>query len=200
MILGVDNNKEELSSDKKNEKKDNNIEKKTQKILTEDGKLFEINGKNTLGMIYPNCLKDEIETHIRNWIDSAITSFSMIENIDFRIMKERNYREIVSVDFSNTDVSQSNMVWNSGFHQIFQIINDFEIFPENINSNFLLNIPFFQRYNELYGIIETIGSKISQEILQQLYKVQLFFVRPNLKLKKEQNYFLTMIINGKKNY
>ncbi len=61
MILGVDKNKEELSSDEKDEEeKDNNIEKKIQKLLTEDGKLFEIDGKSTVGILYPNCLKNEI--------------------------------------------------------------------------------------------------------------------------------------------
>ena len=189
---GDEKNKVE-SSEESGEEKDNNIEKKIQKLLTEDGKLFEVNGKNTVGILYPNYLKSEIESHIEYWIDSVITSFSMIENIDFRIdkNKEGNYNKIIPIDFSNTGVSQPNMVWNEALHQILQIINDVEVFPENINTNFLLIISYFQRYKELYGLTGTIGSKTNQETLKKLYKVQLFFVPPNLKskLKKRTELF-----------
>lgn len=96
------------------------------------------------------------------------------------------------------------MVWNEALHQILQIINDVQIFPENVNTNFLLIISFFRKYNELYGLTGTIGSKTNQETLQNLYKVELFFIPPNLKsqLKKrnelffrEQNMWENKIVN-----
>ena len=174
------------------------LEKKIQKLITKDNdgktKLFEVDGKNIVGILYPNCLKEEIETHLENWIDSVITSFSMVENIDYRIdmIKER-YKRIIPVDFSNTGVSQTNMVWNDALHQILQIINDVEVFPENINTNFLLIISFFRKYKELYGLTGTIGSEVNQETLQNLYNVELYFIPPNLKsqLKKRSELFFT---------
>ena len=179
---------DESSSNEKDEKKDNNIQKKIQKLLTEDGKLFEVEGKNVVGILYPNFLKKEIEDHIENWIDSVITSFSMIENIDFVInhIKEGNYRKIVPVDHNNTGVTQPNMVWNDALHQILQIINDVEVFPENINTNFLLIITFFKKYKELYGLTGTIGSETNQIALKKLYNVELFFIPPNLKSQQKK--------------
>ena len=181
-----------------NEDIDKNLKKKIQKLITKDSdgktKLFEVDGKNIAGILYPNCLKEEIETHLENWIDSIITSFSMEENIDYRIdsIKEK-YKKIIPVDFCNTGVSQTNMVWNEGLHQILQIINDAEVFPENINTNFLLIITFFQKYKELYGLTGTIGSKVNQETLKNLYNVELYFIPPNLKsqLKKRSELFFT---------
>ena len=182
--------------DKEEEKK---MGKKIQKILTEEGKILEVEGKNIIGILYPKCMKEEIETHIEKWVDSVITSFSMLENINFRINqpKKNGYQKIVPVDFSNTGVSQNNMVWNEALHQILQIINDVEVFPENVNTNFLLIITFFQKYKELYGLTGTIGSKTNQETLQKLYGVELFFIPPNLKsqLIKRSELFFTSTDN-----
>ena len=154
---------------------------KIQKLLTQDGKLFEVEGKNVLGILYPNYLKKEIESSIENWIDSIITAFGMIENKHYRIIKEKGYKKIVPIDFSNTGVSQINMVWNEGLHQVLQIINDVEVFPENINTNFLYTMTYFKKYKQLYGLTGTIGSKTNQLALKDLYKVNLYFIPPNLK-------------------
>ena len=60
-----------------------------------------LDGKNIVGILYPNFLKEEIEAHLENWIDSVITSFSMVENIDYKInMIKQKYKKIIPVDFS----------------------------------------------------------------------------------------------------
>ena len=184
-VSSLDNNKEENNQNIKN--------KKIEKLLTEDGKIFEMDGKNLAGILFPNCLKEEIEKHIENWIDSVITAFTMVENIDYRIIKSGNYRKIVPIDFVNTGVTQLNMVWHDALHQALQIINDIEIFPENLNTNFLYMITFFQKYNELYGLTGTIGTKTNQITLQDLYKVKIYFIPPNIKSKliKRNEYVFT---------
>jgi len=156
-------------------------DKKIQKLLNQDGTLFEIDGKNIAGILYPNYLKEEIEENIQFWIDSVITSVTMAENIDFRIIQENGFKKIIPIDYSNTGSSQTNMVWNEGLHQILQIYNDVEVFPENTNTNYLYMITFFKKYKELYGLTGTIGSKVNQEALQTLYRVKLYFIPPNLK-------------------
>ena len=168
------------SNESNEEEEDKKFGKKIQKILTEDNKLF---GENNLGILYPKCLTNEIEDHIEYWIDSVITSFSMVENIDFKIkkIKNKNYKKIIPIDHYNTGVSQPSMVWNDALHQILQIIHDVEVFPENINTNFLLIISFFRKYKELYGLTGTIGSETNQKTLKDLYKVELYFIPPNLK-------------------
>ena len=99
----------------------------------------------------------------------------MVENIDYRIIKENNYLKIVPIDFGNTGVTQLNMVWHDALHQMLQIINDIEVFPENLNTNFLYMITFFKKYKELFGLTGTIGSKTNQNTLKDLYKVNLLF-------------------------
>jgi len=181
------------SSSSKENKEENNPVKKLEKLLTQDGKLFEVNGKNIAGILYPNCLKKEIEENIEKWIDSVITAFTMVENIDYRIIKENNYLKIVPIDYGNTGVTQINMVWHDALHQMLQIINDIEVFPENLNTNFLYMITFFKKYKELYGLTGTIGSKTNQNTLKNLYHVNLFFIPPNLKsqLKKRTEVVFT---------
>jgi len=201
MLEAIKTNNEEMINKLNREKIERNKEKKNgnkiQKILTEKGKIFEVDGKNVVGILYPNCMKKEIEDNIEKWIDSVITSFSMMENINFRIKqyKEKGYKRIVPVDFINTGATQGNMVWREALHQILQIINDVEVFPEKINTNFLLIISFFQKYKELYGVTGTIGSKTNQETLKRLYDVELYFIPPNLKskLKKINELFFSDI-------
>ena len=117
----------------------------------------------------------------------------MNENIDYRIMKLQKYLKIVPIDFSNTGVSQTNMVWHDALHQGLQTINDIEIFPENINTNFLYMITFFKKYKQLYGLTGTIGTETNQNTLKELYKVKIFFIPPNLKsqLKKRSELVFT---------
>ena len=181
------------SSSSKENKEENKPIKQLEKLLTQDGKLFEVDGKNIAGILYPNCLKKEIEENIEKWIDSVITAFTMVENIDYRIIKENNYLKIVPIDFGNTGVTQLNMVWHDALHQMLQIINDIEVFPENLNTNFLYMITFFKKYKELFGLTGTIGSKTNQNTLKDLYKVNLFFIPPNLKsqLKKRTEMVFT---------
>jgi len=168
------------------------------KLITRDNdgkvKLFEVDEKNVFGILYPNCLKEEIEAHLENWIDSVITSFSMIESIDYIIYsKKEKYKKVIPIDFYITGVYQANMAWNEVLYQILQIINDVEIFPENVNTNSLLVISFFKKYKELYGITGAIGSKVSQGILQNLYNVELYFIPPKDKflLKKRSELFFS---------
>ena len=83
------------------------------KILEKDG----IHLKKKTPIIYPNCMKENIEESLDVWIDSAIRTLSMVENRDF-IIKDN----IIPVDYSNTGVLQNNMTWDRGLHQFLQIM------------------------------------------------------------------------------
>ena len=183
----------EKKDENKNENPNNISNKKIQKILNQDGQLFEIDGKNIAGILYPKFLKKEIEQNIEIWVDSVITSVTMAENIDFRIIQEKAYKKIIPIDFGNTGASQENMVWPEGLHQILQIYNDTEVFPENTNTNYLYMITYYKKYKELYGLTGTIGSKTNQEALQSLYNVNIYFIPPFSKsqLKKRSELVFT---------
>ena len=173
----------EKKEENKSKDPKNLSDKKIQKLLNQDGKLFEVDGKNVAGILYPNFLKNEIEQNIELWIDSLITSVTMAENVDFRIIQEKTYQKILPIDFGNTGATQSNMVWPEGLHQILQIYNDIEVFPENTNTNYLYMMTYYKKYRELYGLTGTIGSKTNQEALQSLYNVKIYFIPPNSKSK-----------------
>ena len=101
------------------------------------------------------------------------------------LMKLNNYSDL-NIDFQT-------MIWHDALHQALQIINDIEIFPENINTNFLYMITFFKKYNQLYGLTGTIGTETNQNTLKELYKVKIFFIPPNMKsqLKKRSELVFT---------
>ena len=57
----------------------------------------------------------------------------MVESIDYIIYsKKEKYKKVIPIDFYITGVYQANMAWNEILNQILQIINDVEIFPENV--------------------------------------------------------------------
>ena len=141
------------------------------KILKDDG----IHLEDNLPIIFPNCMKKNIEDSLDTWINNVIRAPSMLENRDFIIKKN-----IIPVDYSNTGVLQNNMVWDGGLQQILQIIHNTKGTFENENTNFLSNISFFRRYNgNIYGVTGTFGGSNFQYILKKVYKIDLFKIPPN---------------------
>ena len=141
------------------------------KVLEEDGKSL----RNDTPMMYPKCMKHNIENSIDVWIDNVIRAFTMTENKDF-IIKDN----IIPVDYSNTGVLQNNMIWDGGLQQILQIIHNTKGTYENENTNFLSNISFFKRYNgNIYGVTGTFGGENFQYILKKVYEINLFKIPPN---------------------
>ena len=142
------------------------------KLMEKDGKTL----REDLPIIYPRCMKKYIEDSLDTWIENVIKAPTMIEEKDF-IKKENN---IVPIDFSNTGVLQNNMVWDGGLQQILQIIHDENGTYENENTNFLSNISFFKRYNgNIYGVTGTFGGKNFQNILKEVYEINLYKIPPN---------------------
>ena len=66
------------------------------------------------------------------------------------------------------------MDWYDDFHHI--IINDVEVFPEYLNTNFLYMITFFKIYKEFFGVNGTIGAKTNKNTLQNIYKDNIFLI------------------------
>ena len=140
------------------------------KILEEDGTL-----KTDTPIIFPKCMKKNIEDSLDTWISNVIKAPTMIENRDFIIKNN-----IIPVDYSNTGVLQNNMVWDGGLQQILQIIHNTKATFENENTNFLSNISFFKRYNgNIYGVTGTFGGSNFQYILKKVYEINLCKIPPN---------------------
>jgi len=142
------------------------------KFLENDGKTL----KDDLPIVYPKCMKKYIEDSFDTWIENVIKAPTMLPDRDF-LQKNNN---IIPIDFSNTGVLQNNMVWDGGLQQILQIIHDEKGTFENENTNFLSNISFFKRYNgNIYGVTGTFGGESFQNILKEVYKINLFIIPPN---------------------
>ena len=163
-------NPKEFENGIKNEIK----EKLKENLMENDGKTL----KKDLPIIYPRCMKKYIEDSLDVWIENVIKAPTMIEGKDF--IKKGN--SIVPIDFSNTGVLQNNMVWDGGLQQILQIIHDENGTYENENTNFLSNISFFKRYNgNIYGVTGTFGETNFQDILKEVYEINLYKIPPNKK-------------------
>ena len=147
------------------------------KLLEDDGKTL----KNETPMVFPRCMKNNIENSIDVWIDNVIRAFTMVENRDF-VIKDN----IVPVDYSNTGVLQNNMIWDGGLQQILQIIHNTKGTYENENTNFLSNISFFKRYKgNIYGVTGTFGGENFQYILKKVYEITLYKIPPNKESRLE---------------
>ena len=141
------------------------------KILDNDLKHL----KEELPIIFPKCMKKNIEDSLDVWIDNVIRAPTMIENRDFIIKNN-----IIPVDYTNTGVLQDNMVWDGGLQQILQIIHNTKGTFENENTNFLSNISFFKRYNgNIFGVTGTFGGSNFQYILKKVYEINLYKIPPN---------------------
>jgi preprotein translocase subunit SecA len=152
-------------------------------------------------IFYPDYLKEEIETLIPCWIESAITIYYfMKENKDY-IINEKG--EINPVDYSNTGIVQRNMVWENGMHQMLQILNALSIHPESTGTNYLSNVSYFKKYfknnkSNIFGVTGTIGEISSQKILMDIYKVDIYFI-PRA-IKKQLRIYGAIISDNKEQW
>lgn len=150
--------------------------------------LTELTTGSSSPIYIPSHLKELAIDHIESWVESAfVARYQYVNGRDYIIIKGKEKGDddiIASVDYSNTGVLHSNMVWNNGLHQFLQIRHQLKVFPESIFSPEISNMAYFNRYtNGLYGMSGTLGSKVTQEVLQEAYTVDFVFV-PTFKTKR----------------
>lgn len=117
------------------------------------------------------------KTQLKKWIDSAIYAIFICEKDKHYILTEDG--KIAPVDDKNTGVIQQNMHWNNGLQQFLQIKHGAKIIPENLTTNFISNVSFFQRYgSNIYGLTGTLGSSNSINLLNKTYFADSVIIPP----------------------
>ena len=124
----------------------------------------------------PAHLKDLAKQQVPRWIHSAINAALVYK-------KGCQYNvhggKIVPVDYNNTGVWQHNTVLSNGLAQFLQIKEGLKVSPENISTNFISTVGFFQRYaNQLYGLTGTPGNEVTQAFFREFYNTDLVIVPP----------------------
>ena len=118
---------------------------------------------------------------VEKWVNSLIQSLYMKKNVEYIIDKNQ---EIVPVDQDNTGVFQKKTTLSYGLHQFLQLKNNLPVTPISVLTNYLSNLGFFKRYinsngNFIYGMTGTLGSKISRELLGDVYNLDFDYIPPN---------------------
>ncbi|CAD8077847.1 unnamed protein product [Paramecium primaurelia] len=145
-------------------------------------------------IILPNYFKQYLKLQLPNWICNALQAIKFQENIHYIISDG----QIKPVDYQNTGIIQNSTYWGNGLHQFLQIKHNLKITSETFLTNFLSNVGYFKKYNKrLFGLTGTLGSEKAQEMLNQVYGVNLVFIpQNNYKLFKELQ--LVVVDNNKK--
>ena len=127
---------------------------------------------------FPPHLHTFIQNRKKDWCNCAYDAFLIYkENKHYLISYDEQYKfeTIKPIDFSNTGIIQDNSVW-SGLHQFLEIKHGLRLTEENLNSCFISNLCFFRLYKEKFGLTGTIGSKKTQEVLKNIYDLDVIFI------------------------
>ena len=105
--------------------------------------------------------------------------FNYKKNFNYFISKDEDlgFDKIKPIDYVNTGVILKNSVW-SGLHKFLQIKEGMKFREENINSSFMSYLSFFRKYKIINGLTDTLGSKITQEAINKIYKIYLLRMHP----------------------
>ncbi len=103
-------------------------------------------------------------------------------------MEALNYREnvhyvvhegeIKPVDFHSTGIVQSSTSWSDGLHQFLQLKHNLKMTCETLTTNFLSNMGYMSKYQNIYGLTGTLGSGTARNVLKDVYNVDLINIPP----------------------
>ena len=131
-------------------------------------------------ILIPENSYDFIEIRIDHWCRMAYEAmFTFKKNANYFISKDERlgFDTIKPIDYVNTGVILKNSVW-SGLHQFLQIKEGMTFTEENINSSFMSYLSFFRKYKIINGITGTLGSKKTQQAINEIYKINLLRMPP----------------------
>jgi hypothetical protein len=139
---------------------------------------------DTEQILVPSHLQSFVEKQAPVWAKSAITALSMSEKRDYLIIEQDGKKVIAPIDYASTGVVQERTSWMNGLHQYMQIKHNLAMTSESFTSSFISNMAYFKRYQgQIFGMSGTLGSTHEQELLKQVYGVDLAFI-PTFKPKK----------------
>ncbi len=117
----------------------------------------------------PSNFEDYVSKQKSKWVGNAIEALNYQENVHYVVHEG----QIKPVDFFSTGIVQSSTVWSDGLHQFLQLKHNLKMTPETLTTNFLSNIGFVTKYNQVYGLSGTLGSEAARKVLKDVYNVEL---------------------------
>ena len=122
----------------------------------------------------PIHMRDLVRCQLPRWVNSAVIALLHLDKYKQYVVREDAAgREVIApVDFSNTGVTQLNSQWADGLHQFLQLKEGLELTPESLQSNYLSNIAYFNRYEGCVGLTGTLGSAQSRALLAEQYQLE----------------------------
>ncbi|CAD8090893.1 unnamed protein product [Paramecium sonneborni] len=144
-----------------------------------------------LGLIWDQICKVEpnLLTNKKVWIRSRWYDEKKLNNqlrcfnkfyplVSFKLYQQGvNYKidndNIRIGDYQNTGVvHKENKQLEKGFHQFLQIKHKVPVTPLRISTNYLSKISYFKRYRSQHlGLTDTLGSKITLQLLDKQYNI-----------------------------
>uniref|UniRef100_A0A183CL64 Chloroplast protein-transporting ATPase n=1 Tax=Globodera pallida TaxID=36090 RepID=A0A183CL64_GLOPA len=129
-------------------------------------------GKNGELLVIPPHLRAFVHQQIPKWMVSLKSAVRMNENCQYVIRKG----DVVPVDYQNTGTQQRSTNWSDGLHQFLQLKHGLRMNPETLVTSFITNPGFINRYEEIYGLSGTLGSKYEHSFLKEHYKVDITLI------------------------
>lgn len=140
----------------------------------------------------PNNFKEFVEKQLHKWAANAILACGYQENMHYIVQEG----VIKPVDYNSTGIVRDSTTWSDGLHQFLQIKHHLKVTSETFTTNFLSNIGYFKRYGpRLYGFTGTFGSVMAQQVLSNVYNVDLISL-PRLRHKQYIELPLMIAANG----
>ena len=136
-----------------------------------------------------------VEKQKAKWITNAILAqFNYQENIDYVVQDG----EIRPVDYYSTGIVQSSTSWSDGLHQFLQLKHNLKMTCETRTTNFLSNIGFIKKYQQVFGLTGTLGSDTARKVLRDVYEVDLI----NIPQRRKRQFFelSSVIAEGESNW
>ncbi len=156
----------------------------------------------------PKHLHAYVLSQAPHWAHSAVlASETFAEGKDYIFTKEGEHKIIAPVDYLNTGMVHANSAWDDALHQFLQLKHGIKFTAENLTASFISNMAFFKRYAHIYGLTGTLGAKDAQDLLKEVYDLDLAFVPTYIKkdfkevpgiLAKDFDEWLVQVVNSVK--
>ena len=162
--------------------------------LNKSVKLY-LNRQMKENQIYiPSNFTEFVEKQKEKWITNAIEALNYQENVHYVVQDG----EIRPVDYYSTGIVQSSTSWSNGLHQFLQLKHNLKMTCETRTTNFLSNIGFISKYQQVFGLTGTLGSNTARMVLRDVYKAALIDIPSR---RKRQFFELSSIIaEGESNW
>ena len=130
----------------------------------------------------PQQLLPFVDHHLDSWLENAWRAFHELKlDTDYVISLDRTGAssdvnpQVIIID-PDTGMDQVSSQWDKALHQFLQLKEGCQITMQSLKAVFISNVNYIKRYNKLYGVSGTLGSKVERKFLKETYECDYFTV------------------------